>query len=143
MGMFNSKEFEYADVKVQLLGAQLSGLRGLKYKKSQEKELVYGAGSDPKSIQRGQKKYDGTLTLLKSDYDALHKAAIAAGYEDLIDVPGKDIIITCVYENTPNGMLSTDTLIGVEFTEAEDGMKQGDKYTEIALPFIYLKLKKA
>lgn len=143
MGMFNSKEFEYADVKVQILGAQLSGLRGLKYKKTVEKEHVYGAGSDPKSIQRGNKKYDGTLTVLKSDYDAMHRAAVAAGYEDLTDVPAKDIILTCVYENTPNAMLSTDTLVGVEFTETEDGMKQGDKFTEIALPFLFLKLKKA
>lgn len=141
---FDSREFEYADVKVAMLGVELSGLRGITYKKTQEKEEVFGAGNNPKAIQRGNKKYSGNLALLKSDYDQLNKAAIAAGYEDLIDVPGTEINITVVYQKEDNSAkLSTDTLINVEFTEAEDGMKQGDKFKEISLPFIFLRKKTA
>ena len=51
-----------------------------------EKEAVYGAGNEPRAVQRGNKSYDGTLTLLKSDVDLLGKAARAAGYASLIDV---------------------------------------------------------
>jgi hypothetical protein len=143
MGAFNSREFEFADVRVQLLGAELSGLRGLVYKKSREKEPVYGAGADPKSIQRGNKSYEGTLTVLKSDLDALNRAAIAAGYEDIVEVPSKNIVITCVYEKQGDVGVSTVSCIGVEFTEYEDGMKQGDKFKEVELPFIFLRLKQA
>ena len=61
--MFDSNEFEFADVKVSILGVELTGLRGLKYKKIQEKEPVYGAGNEPKRIQRGNKRYEGTLQI--------------------------------------------------------------------------------
>lgn len=143
MGNFNSKEFEFADVKVSVLGVELTGLRGLTYKKSQEKSHVYGAGNRPKRIQRGNKKYEGALMMLKSDFDILNSAARNAGYEDITDVPGKAINITCVYEDKANGALSTDALINVEFTESEDGMKQGDQFKEISLPFLFLELKQA
>lgn len=140
MGQFNSREYEFADIKVSMLGVELTGLRELTYKKSQEKEHVYGAGNQPKSIQRGNKKYEGTLVLLKSDYDLLNAAARAAGYDDIIDVPGSNIHITCAYGNTS---VSVDTLLNCEFTESEDGQKQGDKFKEVSLPFLFLRLKQA
>ena len=37
--------------------------------------------------------------------------------------------------------MRTDKLIGVEFTEEPDDWKQGDKYEEHALPFIFLRKK--
>lgn len=138
---FDSREFEFADIKVSALGVELTGLRGLTYKKSQEKEHVYGAGNQPKSIQRGNKKYEGTLTLLKSDLDVMNTAARTAGYEDISDVPGTNINITCVYQKSDTGRLATDSCINVEFTEWEDGMKSGDKFKEVNLPFIFLRLK--
>lgn len=139
---FDSREFEFADVRVAILGTQLTGLRGLTYKKSQEKEPVYGAGNEPRAIQRGNKKYEGQLMLLKSDFDALNIAAIAAGYEDIVDVPGDLIDLIVVYQKEGTAKLSTDRLLNVEFTEAEDGMKQNDKFKEVTLPFICLKIKK-
>ena len=76
---FDSREFEYADTKVEMLGYQCTGLRGLTYKKRQDKVAVTGQGNEPKSIQRGEKGYDGTLMLLKSDFDAINKIARTAG----------------------------------------------------------------
>jgi hypothetical protein len=137
---FDTREFEYADIKVKMLGAELTGLRGLTYKKSQEKELVYGAGNRPKAVQRGNKKYEGSLMLLKSDFDLLNKAAVAAGYGDLTDVPGKLINTSVVYQKEGDALIQTATLLNVEFTEFEDGMKQGDKFKEITLPFICLNI---
>jgi hypothetical protein len=140
---FDSREYEFADISVALLGTVCSGLRGLTYKKSQEKEPVYGAGSEPKSIQRGNKKYEGSLLLLKSDADLLNAAAQNAGYDDITDVPTKDINITCVYQQSEDTVqTSTDTCLSCAFTEIEEGMKQGDKFKEISLPFIFLRLKK-
>ena len=140
---FDSKEKEFADISVSTLGAQLSGLRGLTYKKSQEKEIIYAAGNKPKAIQSGNIKYEGTLTILKSDFDLLNLAARAAGYEDIIAVPPSLIHITCVYQPQEGGVLQTDTLVSCAFTEFEEGMKQGDKFKEIALSFIFLRLKQA
>ncbi len=139
---FDSREYEFADIRVSLLGMELTGLRGLTYKKSQEKELIYGAGNQPKAVQRGNKKYEGSLMLLKSDFNALNAAARAAGYDDITDVPGKNIDITCLYQKSDDAsQLNTDTLQNVEFSDFEDGMKTGDKFKEIALPLIFLRLK--
>jgi hypothetical protein len=141
--MFNSRECEFADIKVSMLGKELSGLRGLTHKYAREKEHVYGQGSDARSIQRGNKKLDGSLALLKSDFDELNTVARNAGYPNLVEVPGKLINITCVYQKDDGDPIKTDVLIYVEFTEYEDGMKQGDKFKEIALPFLFLKLKQS
>ena len=141
---FDSREYEFADIKVSLLGVELSGLRGLTYKKSQEKEVIYGAGNQPKAIQRGLIKYDGSLQLLKSDLDALNAAARAAGYDDVTSVPGRLINITCLYQKSDDAtQLNVDTLQNCEFTEFEDGMKSADKFKEISLPMIFLRLKQA
>jgi hypothetical protein len=141
--MFDSSEFEFADISVSILGANLSGLRGLVYKKTQKKEPVYGQGNQPKAIQKGNKAYEGTLKVLKSDYDLLDAAAVAAGYEDITDVPEKLITMTCVYQRASENMLSTDILIGCGFTDAEDGMNQGDPFKEVSLPFMFLRKNKA
>lgn len=137
---FDSREFEFADTKVFLLGRELSGLRGLTYKRSIEKEPVYGAGRKAKAIQRGNEKIEGTLMLLKSDYDALNTAAVAAGYQSIIDVPGTVINITCVYQKPDNPKPNTVKILNVEFTEAEDGMQQNDKFKQVDLPFLALEL---
>jgi hypothetical protein len=139
--MFNSREYEYADIKVALLGANLEGLRGIMFTTDQEKEPVYGAGNEPVSLQSGNRKYEGTLTVLKSDYDLLEAAAKAAGYKDLIAVPAKNVNITVVFDKADGSPLQIVKLLGVGFTKAEDGMKQGDKFKEVELPFIFLRKK--
>jgi len=141
MGNINGRQYEYADIKVDILGASLTALRGITYKSSQEKEVAYGQGNDGISIQSGNKKKDGQLMVLKSDYDLLDAAAQAAGYEDIVAVPSKYITITIVYQQGTNPP-STDSLIHVAFTDAEDGMKQGDKMKEVTLPFIFLRKRK-
>lgn len=138
---FDTREFEFADISVQMLGRKLTGLRGLTYKKSQEKEPVYGAGNEARGIQRGNKKYDGSLMLLKSDFDLLNAAAVAAGYEDIVDVPGYLIDINVVYQKPGTATLSIARITGVEFTEYEDGLKQGEKFKEVTLPFLALKIR--
>lgn len=135
---FDTREFEYADIRINVFGAELDTFRGLTTKESQEKELVYGAGNRPKSVQRGNIKYEGTLMLLQSGTDQLDAAARAQGYSSIIHVPGKFINITVVYQKPGDALVKTKAIKNVEFTELEDGMKQGDKFKENSLPFIYL-----
>jgi hypothetical protein len=141
--MFTSRECEFADIKVSLLGQQLSGLRGLTYDWEQEKEYVYGQGNKPRSIQKGNVKPGGSLSLLKSDVDELNAAARAAGYKNIIHVPGRLITITCVYQKDEGDPIKTDVMVNVEFTKFGDGQKQGDKFKEIELPFLFLDLKQS
>lgn len=47
------------------------------------------------------------------------------------------------YGNPLKGdVIKTDVLVGVEITEIPKGLKQGDKFMEVALPVIMLDVKK-
>ena len=136
---FNTKDYRFADISVSLFSQTLTGFRGVSYKKKQEKELLHAAGDKPVGVQRGNITYEGELTLLKSDYDALNVAARAAGYDDILGLPGFPIVLA--YTN--DTQITTDTLLNVEFMEFDEGMKQGDKFKEMSLPIIFTGIKKA
>lgn len=133
--MVNTREYEWSDVTVVLAGRPVTGIRGVKYSAKQEKELLHAKGNKPHSIQRGNKTYDGEITLLQSEYEALKQACGG----DILDV-SLDIIAS--YGNPSQGdVITTDALLGVEFTEDNTEWKQGDKFQEKALPFIFLDKK--
>lgn len=133
--MVNTREYEWSDVTVVLAGRIVTGLRGVKYSAKQEKELLHAKGNKPHSIQRGNKTYDGDITLLQSEYEALKKASGG----DILDA---SMDIVAAYGNPSAGdVVTTDMLIGVEFTEDNTEWKQGDKFQEKTLPFIFIDLK--
>ena len=133
--MFNSREYEWSDVNVVAAGRPVTGIRGVKYSSKQEKEVLHAKGNKPHSIQRGNKTYDGELTVTQSEYEALR----AAGGGDILDI---SIDIVVAYGNPSKGdVITTDLLMGVEFTEDNTEWKQGDKFQEKSLPFIFLDKK--
>jgi len=135
--MFNSREYEFADLTVMVGGKDIVGLRGLKYNVKQEKEVVYGKGNEPIAIQKGNKSYEGELAILASELETLR---LNGGGTIL----GLQVDIVAVYGNPLQGdVMVTDVLQGVQFTEEPKEYKQGDKYAEITLPFVFLRLKKA
>ncbi len=133
--MFNSREYEWSDVNVVAAGRPVTGIRGVKYSSKQEKEVLHAKGNKPHSIQRGNKTYDGELTVTQSEYEALR----SAGGGDILDI---SIDIVVAYGNPSKGdVITTDLLMGVEFTEDNTEWKQGDKFQEKSLPFIFLDKK--
>lgn len=133
--MFNSREYEWSDVNVVAAGRPVTGIRGVKYSSKQEKEVLHAKGNKPHSIQRGNKTYDGELTVTQSEYEALR----AAGGGDILDI---SIDIVVAYGNPSKGdVITTDLLMGVEFTKDNTEWKQGDKFQEKSLPFIFLDKK--
>lgn len=130
--IFNSKEYEWSSLNAIVGGRPATGLRGVKYTKKQEKEALYAKGNKPHAIQRGNKSYEGTISLLQSELEALE---LASG-GDALDIQ-MDIVVS--YGNAKSGdTIVTDLIKGVEFTEIPKGMSQGDKFAEIELPFIAL-----
>lgn len=133
--MVNTREYEWADVSVVMAGRMVTGLRGVKYSAKQEKELLHAKGNKPHSIQRGNKTYDGEITLLQSEYEALKQACGG----DILD---SSLDIVAAYGNPSAGdVITTDILVGVEFTEDNTEWKQGDKYQEKTLPFLFIDKK--
>ncbi|RIV21391.1 hypothetical protein DYU11_18470 [Fibrisoma montanum] len=131
---FNSEQYQYSDVSVQIGDRVLVGLRGVKYMSEQEKEPVYGKGNQPLAIQRGNKKYEGEIKILQGELELLIDKA---PNKDIIDY--RNLTITVAYSNGAG--LTTDNLVGVEFKQSPKEMNQNDKFMEVTLPILFLKLK--
>ena len=129
--MFNSREYEWNDVRATIGGRLITRLRSVRYKRSKEKELLYGAGNEPVSIQSGNVAYSGEIGLLRSEYETL----AARGGGSVLDLQ-VDIVVS--YGNPPDVMV-TDKMMGCQFTDEENAINQGDKNEEILLPFIFLR----
>lgn len=132
MASFNSKEYAWVDVNVVMLGKTVSGLRGIEYKTKRTKEALYATGKKARGIQMGRKEYEGTITVLQSELIAMQAAAKEKGYDDVTDLEF-DVIVAYVSES---GVVQTDKVVGASITEAPNSIKEGDLYSEHALPFI-------
>ena len=135
---FNTKQYAWSDVRVVLLGRELTGIQGISYGVDRDKEAVYGRGSDPLSIQSGNKSYDGKITLLQSELEALEAAvqAVNPAY-DLTDV-AFDIVVS--YGNGATS--TTDIVLSAEISKYEKGLEQEDKFMKVDLDFMALGIKR-
>lgn len=132
--MFDSREYEWADLTILIGTRIIVGARGVKYANKQDKELIYGKGNEPYAVQKGNKSHDGDLTLAMSELLALQEESPTKSILDL------QVNITVCYGNPSQGdVMHTDKLMGVQFTEEPQGMNQGDKFSEHTLPFIFLR----
>lgn len=130
--MFNSRQYEFNDLTLFLGNRDVTGIRSIKYTEKQDKEVIYGKGNKPISIQKGNKSYEGSIGLLQSELEALE--LVSGG--SILDL---DLTAVVTYGNPANGdMVKTDALIGVQFTEVPRELKQGDKFMEVELPIVFL-----
>lgn len=131
--MFNSREYEWADITLILGGVDITGFTGIDFSAKQEKEVLKAKGYDGHSVQFGNKEISGTLTLTQSAKEALNKA----GNGDLLTI--RSITAVIVYGNPSTGIAPlTKTITGMSFTEDNDKWKQGDKFMECDIPFVAL-----
>lgn len=132
--MFDSREYEWADVTILIGTRIIVGVRQIKYTNKQDKQPIYGKGNEPYAIQKGNKSHEGELVLAMSELIALQSEAKSGSVLDL------QVDITVCYGNPSEGdVMHTDKLLGVQFTEEPQEMKQGDLNSEHALPFIFLR----
>ena len=133
--MVNTREYEWADISLVVAGRDINGFSGVKYSEKQEKEAVHAKGNRPHCIQSGNITYEGELTLLQSEYETLRLAmggSILSG----------SLTMVVAYGNPSKGdVMVTDVLSGCEFTEDGTEWKQGDKFQEKSLPFVFLSKK--
>ena len=135
MDIFNSKEYEWSDITAIVAGRPVTKIRAISYVKKQEKEALYAKGNKPHSIQRGNKSYETSLTLLQSELEAIE----AASGGDVLDALFNVVVS---YGNPSKGdVIKTDLIEGNEITEVPKGMNQGDKFSEHELPGIALNIK--
>ena len=138
--MYDTSECSWSHTSIKLLGRTLTGLRGFSFKKGIEKEHLYAAGSNPIDIQSGNIKPEGSLKMLKHEYDMLQDAAQKAGYNDILEVPHSLISITCAFKKKPTDTIRVMEAQGVGFTEWDVAQEQNAKMAEVSLPFLAIKV---
>ena len=135
MGMINGRQYEFADISLVLGGRDGRGLRGIKYSEKQEKEVLYGKGNKPLSVQKGNFSYEGEISLTQSELETLK--TLARKQTGRSSIMSLNLNAVVCYGNPLKGdIMITDRIYGIQFTEDAKELKQGDKYMEVTLPFI-------
>ena len=137
---FNSKQYAWSNLEIVAFGRKLLGARAIEYKTNKEKEVVYGAGDEPMGVQHGNKSYSGTLTILQSEIEAMTRLALENGFEDITDF---EFDVVVAYVPKGGGPIVSDVIKFASISEIPKGMRQNDKFQEIALPFIALGVKRS
>lgn len=133
--MFDSRQYEWADITLILGGNDVTGIQAIKYTEKIEREPLYGKGRNPISIQSGNAMFEGEIELLQSEYEALVKSGNGTVMSLSLDA-------LVGYGNPDAGDDQMfDRVMGLRFTEAAKEWKQGDKNTIIKLPFVCLRIK--
>ena len=130
-----TKQYFWDDYHVYMGGRFVTGIRGFSYKTKQGKEPIYGEGSQPQAMGRGNKSYECSMKVLQSELEAL----IISGGGDITNIPP----FTVVHSYVPQQGMPTilDSIEEVEFVEFEKAMEQGAKFMEITLPCVCMKIK--
>jgi hypothetical protein len=132
---FNSREYEWADLTLILGGRDVTGIRAVKYAEKIEREALYAKGRDAHSIQSGNSAITGEITMLQSEYEAL----VVSGKGSVMSL-SLDAMVA--YGNPLNlDAILIDRIVGLRFTEISKELKQGDKFMEITLPFVALRVQ--
>ena len=135
---FNSAEASWKDIIVAIDGNPIGGIQNIEYSQTTEHEYVYGRGAAPRAIQEGNETYEGTITLLQTEYEALREAVQAIGYKNITK---PFFTITVAYEI--GAISKVDVIQQLKITEIPKGMAQNDKFMEIELPFLALGVKES
>ncbi|MEZ0611935.1 hypothetical protein ACAW74_25710 [Fibrella sp. WM1] len=135
MPQFNSEQYSWSSVTVQIGSDIIVECQGISYKTNQEKGFVYGKGNNPLSIQRGNKSNEGSVKVLQNTLERLIQKA---PNKDLNDYRG----LTCsISYEAEDGRTVVDNILGMEFTDVEKAIEQGKTFMEVDLPFIFLQMK--
>ncbi|WP_080058296.1 hypothetical protein [Spirosoma aerolatum] len=129
---FNTQQYSWSDTEILVNGTVLTGVQGVMYGSTQDKELIYGKGAYPLTIGRGNKSFKGELTVLQSELERIISGAPSG---DILDYRNLSVVVSYASEG---GSLVTDALIGVEFVDVEKAIRQADTKMVVNLPIIFL-----
>lgn len=106
-----------------------------KYSKTRTKEYIYGEGSTPQAIGRGNVTYEASVTVKMS---ALNDMILSAG-GDITDIAPFTIVHK--FQRKGDNRIVTDILFNCEFTSQSKEIAQGNTSAEVELPIMPLEIK--
>lgn len=125
--LVNGQMYSWASIDVRIAGVSVVGLRAITYQDAQDIEPIMGLGNKPIGAGEGNISYEGSITLLNEEIEALHDAS-PDGRIQRIDF--FDIIVS--YE--VGSKITTHKLKRCKFKESGRSASQGDTMLESELP---------
>lgn len=124
--LINGKSYEWADIAVNVLGADIIGITNIEYEEKQAMENIYGAGRLP--VSRGYGKIEPTakMTILMEELENIQSVApngrimdipefdIVVAYLDAANVTRRHVLKNVRFMNNKRASSSGDTSIPVE-----------------------------
>lgn len=134
--MVNGQEYAWEDIQVGIggLGEPLGGILGIEYGVKREHKNLGGRGADPHSMIRGNKEYEGTITLLQSEVERMQRAF---GSKPLTDRPPFPITVAYAPET---GDKTVDALVACRIGEVKKAYKREDMGMVVDLPLIIFRI---
>jgi len=136
MPVYNSDQYSWCELTIDWGGRIIEGITEVEYTEKQEKGVLRGRGCKGHKVLRGNRDYEGKITIWQSELEAMTR-----------DAPNKDILklnfsIGVTYVPHDGSQIVRDTLVSVEFTEVKKGLKQGDMNMLVELPIIFTDVKR-
>lgn len=125
--LINGKAFGWSNIVVNLLGVALTGISAISYKDTQEIVPIYAAGNKPIASGDGQVSFEGSITLLAGDVQALE---IASPTGRLQDIPAFPIVVS--YQ--AGDKIMVHRLQACRFTENGRSASTGDTSIPVEIP---------
>lgn len=126
----NGELYSWANIRVNLLGRNLSGIKGIEYKDSEEIKGVKGRGKKDIGFVQGNYQAEAKLTLEMSEVEALNLALISGA--SIQEIQQFDIPV--VYVNKDQRLV-THILKGCKFMSQNRSGKAGEvKEFEVEMP---------
>jgi len=127
--LINGRAYDYADIQLSVLGAQINGVTEITYTSEQEKTNNFGTGIFPVSRGHAGRDCSGSLGLNMNEVEALRGVA---PFGDLLNIPTFDVVI--VFGNVTNP--KTHVVKNVEFTNDGVETSQGDTAINRVFDFV-------
>jgi hypothetical protein len=129
--LVNGRAYDWASIKVQMLGLSLIGIVAVMYEDTQEKVNNPGAGIFAASRGYGKYEAKATITLEMKEVERI-QGALKPG-QRLQDIGPFTVVIA--YRNESNRLI-THKVRGCEFTNNKRQIKAGDTSVEVELELI-------
>lgn len=128
--LVNGKSYEWADIAVNILGADIIGITNIEYEEKQGMENIYGAGRFPVSRGYGKVEPTAKITVLMEELENIQSVAPNGR---IMDIPEFDITVAFI-----DAALVTrrHVLKNVRFTNNKRASASGDTSIPVELELI-------
>lgn len=128
----NGAEYAWQDIEVVMAGKNLVGITAISYTSRKAHENVYGRGAKPVATVRGKEEFEGSITILQSELEAL-QSSLGSRNKGVTAIDPFNITVAYSAEL---GDTVTDSLLSCRITEVTKAFSNEDMNMVVELPLV-------